>query len=120
MGDPSGQAAIDSLLQEHQVFPPPESFSRRAAVPSRAPYDALHREVCPFANVLKALGVRACDRVGIYLPMIPDAAIAMLACARIGATHSVVFGGFSADALQDRMIDAEVTVFTSADGGLRR
>ena len=198
MGDPSGQAAIDSLLQEHRVFPPPESFSRRAAVPSRARYDelyrrsvddpdafwaemaerlrwttrwervldwqspvakwfvggrlnvadncldrhlagprrnkaaivwegepgerrvltyhALHREVCRFANVLKALGVRSGDRVGIYLPMIPEAAIAMLACARIGATHSVVFGGFSAEALRDRMNDAEATVLVTADG----
>ena len=83
-------------------------------------YHALHREVCKFANVLKALGVRAGDRVGIYLPMIPEAAVAMLACARIGATHSVVFGGFSAEALRDRMNDAEASVLVTADGGWRR
>src|SRR5437899_1175460 len=83
-------------------------------------YHALHREVCRFANVLKALGVKAGDRVGIYLPMIPEAAIAMLACARIGATHSVVFGGFSGEALRDRMNDAEATVLVTADGGYRR
>ena len=68
----------------------------------------------------KGLGVRAGDRVGIYLPMIPEAAIAMLACARIGATHSVVFGGFSAEALRDRMNDAEASVLVTADGGWRR
>src|SRR5512132_2797859 len=83
-------------------------------------YHALHREVCRFANVLKGLGVRSGDRVGIYLPMIPEAAVAMLACARIGATHSVVFGGFSAEALRDRMNDAEASVVITADGGYRR
>jgi len=83
-------------------------------------YYQLHREVCRFANVLKSLGVVAGDRVGIYLPMIPEAAIAMLACARIGATHSVVFGGFSADALRDRMNDARARVIVTADGGWRR
>jgi acetyl-CoA synthetase len=83
-------------------------------------YQALHREVCRFANVLKGLGVRKGDRVGIYLPMIPEAAVAMLACARIGATHSVVFGGFSAEALRDRMNDAQASVVVTADGGYRR
>ncbi len=83
-------------------------------------YEELHREVCRFANALKKLGVKAGDRVGIYLPMIPEAATAMLACARIGATHSVVFGGFSAEALRDRMNDAEATVVITADGGYRR
>ena len=83
-------------------------------------YQALHREVCRCANALRALGVRSGDRVGIYLPMIPEAAIAMLACARIGATHSVVFGGFSAEALRDRMNDAAATVVITADGGYRR
>jgi acetyl-CoA synthetase len=83
-------------------------------------YQALHREVCRFANVLKGLGVRKGDRVGIYLPMIPEAAVAMLACARLGATHSVVFGGFSAEALRDRMNDAEASVIVTADGGFRR
>ena len=83
-------------------------------------YAQLHREVCQFANVLKQLGVVKGDRVGIYMPMIPEAAIAMLACARIGATHSVVFGGFSAEALRDRLIDVEAKVVITADGGWRK
>jgi acetyl-CoA synthetase len=83
-------------------------------------YAQLHREVCQFANALKHLGVEKGDRVGIYMPMIPEAAIAMLACARIGAAHSVVFGGFSAEALRDRLIDAEAKVVITADGGWRK
>ena len=83
-------------------------------------YWDLHREVSKFANVLKSLGVERGDRVGIYLPMIPEAAIAMLACARIGAPHSVVFGGFSAESLRDRLNDAEAKVLVTADGGYRR
>ena len=202
MSDPKSHAAIDSVLREDRVFPPPAAFATQAHVGSRADYDALyrrsvtdtegfwaemagrlhwmrpwdrvldwqlpfakwftggrinladncldrhlngprrnkaaivwegepgerrvltyhalHREVCRFANVLKGLGVRPGDRVGIYLPMIPEAAIAMLACARIGAVHSVVFGGFSAEALRDRMNDAEASVVVTADGGYRR
>src|ERR671939_278896 len=69
-------------------------------------YQQLHREVCRFANVLKRAGVVRGDRVALYMPLVPELAIAMLACARIGATHSVVFGGFSADALKDRIKDA--------------
>jgi acetyl-CoA synthetase len=83
-------------------------------------YADLHAEVCRFANVLKSLGVRKGDRVNIYLPMIPELPVAMLACARIGAPHSVVFGGFSADALGDRINDAEAKVLITADGGWRR
>ena len=83
-------------------------------------YAQLHREVCRFANVLKGLGVRKGDRITLYLPMIPELAIAMLACARIGAVHSVVFGGFSAEALRDRMNDAQSTLLVTADGGYRR
>jgi acetyl-CoA synthetase len=83
-------------------------------------YQQLHREVCQFANGLKSLGVGRGDRVTIYLPMIPEAAIAMLACARIGATHSVVFGGFSADAVADRNNDAKSKCIITADGGWRR
>ena len=83
-------------------------------------YAQLHREVCQFANVLKQLGVQKGDRVGIYMPMIPEAAIAMLACARIGAVHSVVFGGFSAEALRDRLIDGEAKLVVTADGGWRK
>ncbi|NET38677.1 MAG: acetate--CoA ligase [Cyanothece sp. SIO1E1] len=83
-------------------------------------YAQLHREVCQMANVLKQLGVQKGDRVGIYLPMIPEAAIAMLACARIGAPHTVVFGGFSAAALKRRLIDAHTKVVITADGGWRK
>jgi acetyl-CoA synthetase len=83
-------------------------------------YVQLHREVCQFANALKSLGVHKGDRVGIYMPMIPEAAIAMLACARIGAAHSVVFGGFSAEALRDRLNDAQAKVVITADGGWRK
>src|SRR5512145_480501 len=203
MSDRESQSAIDSVLRENRVFPPPAEFSRKAHVSGRKAYDELyarsvkdpegfwgglaeqklhwttrwskvldwqppfakwfvggkinisdncldrhlsgprrtkpaiiwegepgekrvltyeelHREVCRFANGLKKLGVKAGDRVGIYLPMIPEAAVAMLACARIGATHSVVFGGFSAEALRDRMNDAEASVVITADGGYRR
>jgi acetyl-CoA synthetase len=83
-------------------------------------YHQLHREVGRFANALKSLGVQRGDRVAIYLPMVPEAVIAMLACARIGAPHSVVFGGFSAESLRDRIVDAEARVLITADGGFRR
>jgi acetyl-CoA synthetase len=83
-------------------------------------YAELHREVCTFANALKGLGVEKGDRVTIYLPMIPEAAVAMLACTRIGAIHSVVFGGFSPDSLADRNNDASSKVLITADGGWRR
>src|SRR3954454_18534722 len=83
-------------------------------------YADLLAEVQRFANVLKGLGVQAGDRVNIYLPMIPELPIALLACARIGAPHSVVFGGFSPDALADRIEDAQAKVLITADGGWRR
>ncbi|PSO51656.1 MAG: acetate--CoA ligase [Cyanobacteria bacterium QS_7_48_42] len=83
-------------------------------------YAQLHREVCQMGNALKQLGVKKGDRVGIYMPMIPEAAIAMLACARIGAPHTVVFGGFSAEALKDRLVDAEAKLVITADGGWRK
>ncbi|MEG4168512.1 MULTISPECIES: acetate--CoA ligase [unclassified Microcoleus] len=83
-------------------------------------YAQLHREVCQMANVIKQLGVQKGDRVGIYMPMIPEAAIAMLACARIGAVHSVVFGGFSAEALRDRLNDGQAKLVITADGGFRK
>jgi acetyl-CoA synthetase len=82
-------------------------------------YRDLHGRVCRFANVLKSIGVKKGDRVTIYMPMIPDAAVAMLACARIGAIHSVVFGGFSPDALAGRIIDCESNVVITADEGVR-
>ncbi|MBV9959931.1 MAG: acetate--CoA ligase, partial [Acidobacteria bacterium] len=83
-------------------------------------YAQLHREVCRFANVLKGAGIETGDRVALYMPLIPELAIAMLACARIGATHNVVFGGFSADALKDRINDSGCKLVVTADGGFRR
>ena len=83
-------------------------------------YQQLHREVCKFANVLKRQNVTKGDRVIIYMPMIPEAAVAMLACARIGAVHSVVFGGFSAESIRDRINDCGAKVVVTADGGYRR
>jgi acetyl-CoA synthetase len=83
-------------------------------------YFDLYREVSQFANVLKLLGIGRGDRVALYLPLIPELAIAMLACARIGAVHSVVFGGFSAESLRDRINDAQAKLLVTADGGYRR
>ena len=90
-----------------------------AAEPRRISYRELHAEVCRFANVLKAQGVRKGDRVTIYLPMIPEAAFAVLACARIGAIHSVVFGGFSPEALAGRIEDCDSKIVVTADFGRR-
>jgi acetyl-CoA synthetase len=83
-------------------------------------YFDLYREVSAFANVLRSLGIGKGDRVAIYLPLVPELAIAMLACARIGAVHSVVFGGFSSESLRDRIVDAQARVLVTADGGYRR
>jgi acetyl-CoA synthetase len=83
-------------------------------------YFDLHRQVCTFANVLRSLGTKKGDRVALYMPLVPELAVAMLACARIGAVHSVVFGGFSAESLRDRINDAKARVLVTADGGLRR
>lgn len=83
-------------------------------------YLQLHREVCLFANILLKQGIKSKDRVIIYMPMVPEAAIAMLACARIGAVHSVVFGGFSVDSIADRIEDSGATAVITADGGYRR
>ncbi|HKR12053.1 MAG TPA: acetate--CoA ligase [Pyrinomonadaceae bacterium] len=83
-------------------------------------YQQLHTEVCKFANVLKSKNIQRGDRVALYMPLIPELAIAMLACARIGATHSVVFGGFSSSALIDRINDASCKLVVTADGGWRR
>ncbi|HZZ72949.1 MAG TPA: acetate--CoA ligase [Pirellulales bacterium] len=83
-------------------------------------YQQLHRAVCQFANVLKGLGIQAGDVVSIYMPMVPELAIAMLACARIGAVHSVIFGGFSSEAIADRNNDAHAKLIITADGGWRR
>ncbi|MDP6126186.1 MAG: AMP-binding protein, partial [Candidatus Latescibacteria bacterium] len=83
-------------------------------------YQQLHREVCRFANVLKKLGVRTGDRVALYMPMVPELAIAMLSCARLGAVHTVIFGGFSAESVRDRVNDAQARLIVTADGGWRR
>ncbi len=83
-------------------------------------YQDLHREVCKFANVLKGKGVEKGDRVVLYMPLIPELAIAMLACSRIGAVHSVIFGGFSSHAIVDRVNDAKAKIIVTADGGYRR
>src|SRR3989441_2278270 len=83
-------------------------------------YFDLFRQVSAFANVLKAFDIKKGDRVAIYLPLIPELAIAMLACARIGAVHSVVFGGFSAESLRDRINDQQARLLITADGGYRR
>ena len=85
----------------------------------RITYGELHERVCRFANALKAIGAKKGDRVTIYMPMIPEAAVAMLACARIGAVHSVVFGGFSPDALAGRIHDCESNIVITADQGVR-
>jgi acetyl-CoA synthetase len=82
-------------------------------------YKELHAEVCRFANVLKAQGVKKGDRVTIYMPMIPETAYAMLACARIGAVHSVIFGGFSPDSIANRIVDCSSTIVITADEGRR-
>src|SRR5437762_10933544 len=83
-------------------------------------YQQLHREVCKFASVLKNLGIKTGDVVSIYMPMVPELAIAMLACARIGAIHSVIFGGFSSEAIADRNNDARAKLQLTADFGWRR
>jgi acetyl-CoA synthetase len=83
-------------------------------------YQQLHHQVCLFANILKRHGIQKGDRVIIYLPMVPEAAVAMLACARIGAVHSVVFGGFSAQSVADRIYDCQAKLVVTADGGFRR
>ncbi len=83
-------------------------------------YEELYKEVNKFSNVLKSLGIQKGDKVAIYLPMVPEAVIAMLSCARIGAVHTVVFAGFSSDSLKDRILDAEAKLLITADGGFRK
>ncbi len=96
--------------------------SGKATIPKidkKVTYRELYRNVCRVANILKSMGVKKGDRVTIYLPMIPEAAYTMLACARLGAIHSVVFGGFSPDSLADRVNDCDSKLIVTADGGLR-
>jgi acetyl-CoA synthetase len=83
-------------------------------------YKQLHREVCRFANVLTSLGLAKGDRVAIYMPMVPESAVAMLACARLGLIHTVIFGGFSSEAIKDRVNDCQAKLIITADGGFRR
>ena len=87
--------------------------------PKHISYKELHRDVCRFSNVLKSLGVKKGDRICLYMPMIPELTVAVLSCARIGAIHSVVFAGFSAQALQDRINDSECKLIITADGSFR-
>ncbi|MEZ5414785.1 MAG: acetate--CoA ligase [Opitutaceae bacterium] len=83
-------------------------------------YKQLHREVCKFANALESLGMKKGDRAAIYMPMVPEAAVAMLACARLGVIHTVIFGGFSSEAIKDRINDCKAKLVITADGGWRR
>ena len=113
LGTPTANKA--ALIWEGEPAAPGKPGEERTLT-----YKQLHREVCLFANVLKRNGVGKGDRVLIYLPMIPEAAIAMLACARIGAVHSVVFGGYSAQSVADRIFDCQAKLVITADGGFRR
>src|SRR5206468_1774925 len=118
---------IQALLRENRKFPPPKAFVKNALIWEGEPGDSrvltywdLYREVSRFAAALKRHGVKKGDRVTIYMPMVPELPIAMLACARIGAAHSVIFGGFSPEAVRERIHDAESTLVITADGGFRR
>ena len=104
-----------ALIWEGEPAAPGKSGEERTLT-----YQQLHQEVCLFANALKRNGIKKGDRVLIYLPMVPEAAVAMLACARIGAVHSVVFGGFSAQSVADRINDSQAKLVVTADGGFRR
>ena len=113
LGTPTANKA--ALIWEGEPAAPGKPGEERTLT-----YKQLHHEVCLFANVLKRNGLKPGDRVLIYLPMVPEAAIAMLACARIGAVHSVVFGGFSAQSVADRIQDSQARLVITADGGYRR
>ena len=113
LGTPTANRA--ALIWEGEPAAPGKPGEERTLT-----YKQLHHEVCLFANVLKRNGIQAGDRVLIYLPMVPEAAIAMLACARVGAVHSVVFGGFSAQSVADRIQDSQAKLVLTADGGFRR
>src|SRR6266566_8205120 len=113
LGTPTANKA--ALIWEGEPAGPGKTGEERTLT-----YKQLHREVCLFANVLKRNGLQKGDRALIYLPMVPEAAIAMLACTRIGAVHSVVFGGFSAQSVADRIFDSQARLVITADGGFRR
>src|SRR3954463_1353003 len=113
LGTPTANKA--ALIWEGEPAAPGKAGEERTLT-----YKQLHREVCLFANVLKRNGIKKGDRILIYLPMVPEAAIAMLASSRIGAVHSVVFGGFSAQSVADRIADSQAKLVITADGGFRR
>ena len=113
LGTPTANKA--ALIWEGEPAAPGKPGEERTLT-----YNQLHHEGCLFANVLKRNGLKKGDRVLIYLPMVPEAAIAMLACARVGAVHSVVFGGFSAQSVADRIQDSQAKLVLTADGGFRR
>jgi len=110
---------VDRHLEEH-ANKPAILWEAEDGSTVRLTYSELHERVCRFANALKSLGVKPGDCVTIYMPMIPELPVAMLACARIGAVHSVIFGGFSATALIDRIGDSKSKILITADGGFRR
>ncbi|MFN0244154.1 MAG: acetate--CoA ligase [Planctomycetota bacterium] len=111
---------LDQHVATHRSDKPAIIWEGEPGDTRRLTYAELHLEVCRLANALKKRGVKRGDRVALYMPMIPEAAAAMLACARIGAAHSVVFGGFSAQALRDRIQDGGCTAVITADGSFRR
>jgi acetyl-CoA synthetase len=113
LGTPTANKA--ALIWEGEPAAPDKPGEQRTLT-----YKQMHHEVCLFANVLKRHGVRKGDRILIYMPMVPEAAIAMLACTRVGAVHSVVFGGFSAQSVADRIHDSQAKLVLTADGGFRR
>jgi len=113
LGTPTANKA--ALIWEGEPAAPGKPGEERTLT-----YKQLHREVCLFANVLKRNGIKKGDRIIIYLPMVPEAAVAMLACTRIGAVHSVVFGGFSAQSVADRIADCQAKMAITSDGGFRR
>ena len=113
LGTPTANKA--ALIWEGEPAAPDKPGEQRTLT-----YQQLHREVCQFGNVLKRHGIGKGDRVLIYLPMVPEAAVAMLACTRVGAVHSVVFGGFSAQSVADRIQDSQAKLVITADGGFRR
>ena len=102
------------------VFEGEPTADGKASEVRRLTYRELHRGVCRFANVLKSMGLRKGDTVAIYMPMVPELAMAVLACARVGVVHSVVFGGFSAESIRDRVNDASSKAVITMDGGWRR
>jgi acetyl-CoA synthetase len=111
---------VDRHAQSHRKDKPAIVWEGEPGDTRTLTYTQLQEEVCRFANVLKAQGIKSGDRVLIYMPMVPEAAIAMLGCARIGAVHSVVFGGFSAESIKDRLQDSGAIAVITADGGYRR